>query len=389
MINKEESPLCPSINGTQFLSLKKMPVSIGVQWPSQEEAVNCGRGDIDLAFCSQSGFIWNQSFDPDAMEYSLRYDNSLDYSPVFQEYAKGLARRLVETYDIKNKDIVELGCGKGHFLNLICEEGNNSGVGFDPSYEGQRFESSAADRITYYQDFYGEKYTSHQGDLVCCRHVLEHIEDPVEFLQIVRKTINDNYDTIVYFEVPNVRFILQKLSVWDIIYEHCNYFSLESLTYVFQKCGFEVIRIEESYGGQFISLEAKLAKGDTLKSLDLSDLKNSVDEFSDKFRERSETWNARLEKSASENKKVVLWGGGAKAVSFLNMLERGDVISHVVDINPNKQGLFIPGGGQEIVAPDYLKKLQPDTVVIMNPLYEKEIRLQLDELGVKAELISS
>jgi SAM-dependent methyltransferase len=367
-----------------------MPVSVGIQWPSPEEARSCPKGDLHLAFCHSCGFIWNRSFDPDWLEYSQRYDNSLDFSPVFQSYARDLARRLINNYGIRQKQVVEIGCGKGYFLTLLCEEGANHGIGFDPSYEGARVRSPAADRITYIQDFFGEKYTSHRCDLICCRHVFEHIPDPAGFLQVVRRTIRDR-QSIVYFEMPNVRFLLENPSIWDIIYEHCNYFSRESLAYVFLNCGFDVLRIEEAYGGQFLSIEARLSvqQVNVEAHPDLSGLAAAVHRFNDEVRARSRTWQSRFDQFQAECRRVVVWGGGAKAVSFLNMLKVGGVVSYVVDINPHKQGLYLPGSGQKIVPPDFLREFQPSCVILMNPIYRQEIEGQLRELGVTAEVLDA
>jgi SAM-dependent methyltransferase len=367
-----------------------MPVSIGVQWASKAEAQSCKKGNLDLAFCRRCGFIWNRTFDPGRLEYSQRYDNSLDFSPVFQTYARELAGRLIDTYGIRGKDVVELGCGKGHFLALLCEKGENRGVGFDPSYEGARVESPAAHRMTYIADFYGEKYTSHRGDLICCRHVFEHIPDPAGFLSMVRRTIGDRSSAVVYFEVPNVRFILDQHSIWDIIYEHCNYFSRESLAGVFRRCGFEVLRLEETYGAQFLSLEARLSAnskaGEALAD-DLSHLATAVGRFASEVEERSKTWTSRLAEFRRTGKRTVVWGAGAKAVSFLNMLKLEDAVHCAVDINPHKEGRHLPGTGQRIVAPGYLRTFKPEVVVLMNPIYRAEVEGKLRELGVEAELL--
>lgn len=370
-----------------------MPVSIGVQWPSSSAAKACKKGDLELAFCESCGFIWNQAFDDSRLEYSQSYDNSLDYSPVFQKYALGLARRLIDTYEISNKQVVELGCGKGHFLSLLCEQGNNKGVGFDPSYEGERMDSPVSNQIEYIQDFYGEKYTDRPGDLICCRHVLEHIKDPVGFLASTRQTVGGRGESIVYFEVPNVRLILEKLSVWDIIYEHCNYFSIESLTAIFQQEGFEVLQSSEAYDGQFLGLEAKInnvESGKNAKSWgDVKQLQALVDSFVVKLQERMELWKSRLKEYEAQNKKTVIWGAGAKTVGFVNMLKIDSQISSVVDINPHKQGLHLAGTGQKIVAPEFLKELNPEVVILMNPIYKAEISKQLSSMGIKAELVDA
>src|SRR6266550_5771338 len=114
----DSCPACQCTQAKRFFELRAMPVSIGIQWPSAEEGLSCKTGDVQLALCSRCGLIWNCAFDVDRLEYSQQYDNSLDFSPVFQDYARRLAHRLIDTYDIRGKDVVELGCGKGHFLTL-------------------------------------------------------------------------------------------------------------------------------------------------------------------------------------------------------------------------------------------------------------------------------
>jgi SAM-dependent methyltransferase len=385
----DSCPACGCVQSEPFFDLSEMPVSIGVQWPSAEEARACGKGDLQLGFCPHCGFIWNRAFDPSRVEYSQRYDNSLDFSLVFQDYTRRLARRLIDAYDIRGKEVVELGCGKGHFLSLLCEQGSNRGVGFDPSYDGERIQSATSARITYIQDFYGEQYTQYRGDLICCRHVFEHIPDPTGFLSMVRRTIGERDSTIIYFEVPNVRFILERLSIWDIIFEHCNYFSIESLAALVRRCGFAVLRLEETYGAQFLSLEARIADGAASTGEDLSNLKSAVDRFSEAVQTRLQAWKLRLAQWHLDRCRVVLWGSGAKAVTFLNMFRITDAIPFAVDINPHKQGRHLPGTGQRIVPPGFLKELQPQVIVLMNPIYRWEVEAQLRELGVAAEVLDA
>jgi hypothetical protein len=369
-----------------------MPVSIGVQWPGRDEALACKKGDIRLAFCPKCGFIWNASFDSGRLEYSKRYDNSLDYSPIFQKYAGELARRLIDSYDIRNKRIVELGSGKGHFLALLCELGNNAGTGFDPSFEGERIQSPAAERITFINDFYGEKYTNICGELICSRHVLEHIPTPVDFISMVRRTIGERQDAVVYFEVPNVRLILEQLSVWDIIYEHCSYFGHESLGSVFARSGFKILDLRDAYSAQFLSIEATLDPNRSQRVQqfgNLPELTTLVARFAEKTSAKWKEWRSKLAEYKSTCRRVAIWGAGAKTVSFVNMLQITDLIPYAVDINPHKQGLFLAGTGQQIVAPEFLKEYRPETVILMNSIYRPEVEAQLNEMRLRPELIGA
>jgi len=64
----------------------------------------------------------------------------------------------------------------------------------------------------------------------------------------LRNSITDDLGTIVFFELPNVMWILRHLTFWDIFYEHCSYFSPGSLTRLFNRCGFRIIRVTEAFG---------------------------------------------------------------------------------------------------------------------------------------------
>jgi hypothetical protein len=90
----------------------------------------------------------------------------------------------------------------------------------------------------------------------------------------------------------------------------------------------------------------------------------------------------------SRRGRVVVWGAGSKGVTFLNTVRGADWIEYVIDINPRKQGMYIPGGGQPIVSPEMLAEHRPSTVLVMNPIYQDEIRGRLSRMGIKANVLA-
>jgi SAM-dependent methyltransferase len=256
-------PVCNSKDFSIFFELLDMPANACIQWPTREAALQCPKGDSKLGFCRACGFIWNLMFDPTMLDYTQTYENSLFYSPVFRKYTHNLVRRLIDRYNLRYKDIIDIGCGKGDFLFLLCEMGSNRGVGFDTSYESHSGGNKTPEGVTIIRDFYSEKYAEYKGDLICSRFVLEHIERPTAFLKMLRNMLGGREHVTVFFEVPNTSLILRDMSVWDIIYEHCSYFTLSSLERVFTLCGFDVLDLHESYGGQFLSIEASPGNGQT------------------------------------------------------------------------------------------------------------------------------
>jgi len=100
---------------------------------------------------------------------------------------EGIIKYLVKGRGIQKKKIVEVGCGKGVFLKTLCRLGKNWGVGIDPSYEGPREE--LAGRIKFYRGIYRSKHLKIPADVVICRHVIEHVADPVSLLKATKQAL--------------------------------------------------------------------------------------------------------------------------------------------------------------------------------------------------------
>jgi SAM-dependent methyltransferase len=381
---------CGAEGAEEFFAFSDLPVHVCLLWPTVEEARNCTRGEIRLAFCPRCGFIGNGAFRPELLAYAEGYENSLRFSEVFQGYIKSYAQDLVHRYELFGKNVVEIGCGDGEFLSLLCELGENRGIGFDPSYSEEKAEEPVHPAVQVIPDYYSEKYADVGADLIVCRQVFEHIPDPAGFLRDLRASISGGARTAVEFEVPNALYTLDNLSLWDVIYEHCSYFSRASLRSVFTANGFDVIHIGETYEDQFLSVGAvpagKGKGGEEGGGVELEQVSLGVERFRRGSLEKVESWRNTIGECSRDGKRIALWGAGARGVSFLNMVEGGEELGCVVDINPRKHGAHLPGTGQTVMAPDVLRSYHPDLVVIMNPIYQTEIEKVLRDMGVDAEV---
>jgi SAM-dependent methyltransferase len=387
----QQCPVCGSRDLNPFLEYRGVPANIGILYTDRETAIQCPKGDIRLAWCNTCGFITNLLFDSGQMNYCLDYDNNLFFSPLYQAYARSSAIRLIERYGLRNKSVIGIGCGKGDFLYLLCELGNNRGTGFDPSFDPALFGLRNTDRITFIQDFYSEKYSGYQADLLSCRYVFEHIPDPVSFLEMVRRAIGLNGDSVVHFEVPNILSILRQLSGWDIIYEHCSYFSRYSLANVFSKCGYSVLSIEETFDDQYLQIEAKTAQEEEEtagpRKEEMEELALQIVKFKRGFEEKMDAWRKCVADLKNTGRRTAIWGAGAKGVSFLNMLPVQDGVAYAIDINPQKRSMHIPGTGHMVLNPSDCINDPPDTIIVMNKIYLEEIRMQIEHLGFSPQYL--
>lgn len=383
--------ICPTCGGghtTAFYAARAVPVHSVLLLETRHEALTYRTGDIELHLCADCGFIFNARFDACAHEYSARYEATQTYSPTFNQFALRLARDLIARHDLHHKSIIEIGCGQGEFLTLLCELGDNRGVGFDPAY---RDTGTQSDEPQFIADFYSEIYSAYHADFICCRMTLEHIDQTADFLRQIRRSIAERPDTILFFQVPNAAYVLREIAFWDIYYEHCSYFTPFSLDYLFTHTGYDVFSIHTDYDDQYLMIEAKPARGEIGKSASFDytrdDILHAVDHFSARCHNRQQAWRKLLQSYADRGERIVLWGGGSKGVSFLTTLGIRDSIEYVVDINPKKQQMHMAGTGQRIVSPDFLKIYRPDLIVVMNPAYCAEIQHMLDQRVIKSRLL--
>ncbi len=391
MTDSHSCPICGSGAVYHFMDIQQAPVYCNVLWDTREAAIAAPRGDIALGYCPACGHVYNYAFDSSLMDYSQEYENSLHFSERFQQYANDLATRLIERYDLRGRNIIEIGCGKGDFLRQICRLGSNRGIGFDKSFVPDPVRDALDPNVRFVVDFFGAAYAHEPADLIVCRHVLEHIERPRAFIEDLLRVIGDR-QPVVYFEVPNALWTLRDLGIWDIIYEHCSYFSPASLVHLFETAGFETLDVREEFGGQFLAIEARPASdGVSLSAqarLDFDRMMRDVTAFGDNYRAKVAHWRARLGDLASQRRRAVVWGAGSKGVTFLNVFRDQGAIEYVVDINPRKQGKYVAGSGQRVVEPAFLRSYEPDVVIVMNAIYIDEIRRMLAALGVAAAVES-
>jgi hypothetical protein len=80
--------------------------------------------------------------------------------------------------------------------------------------------------------------------------------------------------------------------------------------------------------------------------------------------------------------------GPVQGVTFLNMLNAGDEIRYVVDINPEKHGMFVAGTGHTVISPDRMAQVPPDLMICMNPRYRNEITEMIADRGLEIPVVT-
>lgn len=380
-------PSCGSRGLVPVYEVSDVPVHSVLLHYERGEALSYPRGDIRLVLCGTCGFISNACFDPRLSEYSRRYEGTQSFSPTFGAFNRGLARDLVDRYDLRDRRIVEIGCGQGEFLAVLCELGGNVGVGFDPAYDGRMPLELGSGRAEFVPDFYSESTGDPDADFLVCKMTLEHIHPVSEFLTMVRRSLGSR-PTTVFFQVPAAQRILDEAAFQDVYYEHCSYFTRGSLRYAFEAAGFEVEDQWSDFGDQYLMITARPATATAApgRPEDLDRVIAASASFAGRVRDRSDRLASRLGEAAARGLTVALWGGGSKAVAVLTTLGVTDQVAYVVDVNPNKHGTYLAGTGHRVVGPAHVTDAPPNLVILMNPVYLDEVGAMLADLDVRAEI---
>lgn len=378
-----DAPSCPCCRRASLSTLyrqKDIPTTSNLLMPTRGDALRWPRANLTLKLCGDCGFIFNSDFDPSTQQHTARYEATQGHSPTFSAFARQLAERWTRQHQLTGKQLLEIGCLHGDFIAELCDVAQTTGIGIDPELAVERTPQRARGQVEYIADFYGPKYAHLPADFICCRHTLEHIATPLQFLRSIRAAIG-NRTTAVGFEVPDTRRVLEEGAFWDIYYEHCSYFTAESLNQLFVHAGFQVTQASLEYDGQYLIVDAVPAQQCDAAPHPIAPAPALS---SDALHTTLARWRA-----FDVTQRVAIWGSGSKAVGFLTTLGLShESVPFVVDINPHKHGTFLPGTGQQIIAPADLAAFQPAVVVAMNPIYRDEIQQHLTHLGIGAELLT-
>jgi len=391
MTPQDHCPICTSKQRFDFLEIPGLPVTVGSLCATRDDAIHATKGDLKLSLCRDCSYIWNRGYESGKHDYSPGYEISLHYPSTYQRFLDQLAKRLIEDYELRGKTVLEIACGTGHFLRMLCKLGGNHGIGIDPVLEREGVEELGATRIAFHRDRFSERYANVQCDFICCRQALHAIEHPRKLVEMVRRAIGETRRTPVYFEVVNAIPLFKKQVIWQVMYEYCSFFTPDALAHLFAGCGFEVHRIQPCYeDDQYLQIEAlpmPEPRHFTSTGSERDEILVDVVAFSKGFQKKIDDWQKEFDEIQRLGRRAIVWGAGGRGINFVNLVNASQSIPYVVDINPARQGGYIPGTGQQVVDPACLRQYSPDVVVLTNPTYAREVQEQVENMGLHCDFL--
>ena len=389
LVTTSRCPACHDPGIVEVISWPSVPSNSALFFPTREEALSHPNGSIRLTRCERCGFLFNADLDPQLTDYST-YVETQSHSEHHSVFARSLAADWIGRYGLAGKSVLEIGPENGAaFLGMFCELSGGRGIAMGPSVGTE----PPSPRVSLVSDLFDDRSVDVPADAVICRHTLEHISDVRSFLASLRRWADRHPTAVHLFELPDAQRILDEVAFWDVYYEHCSYFTTETLATTFEEAGFLVERCGLVYDDQYIVLEARPAAHPGLvDERALASHAAHIAQASDRFVADLTTATQRLSSNLTRlaaDGPVLLWQAGSKATSIFRVPGADELVEAIVDINPDKRGLYLVGSGHRIIGVDDVADYKPRHVVMMNPVYEAEIAALLRMHGVDTGLHSA
>ena len=338
---------------------------------------------------------------PREILFPSNYTYFSSYSSSWLQHSKSYAEKMISYMELNQRDlVVEIASNDGYLLQFFTNV-DIQVLGIEPA-EGVAKAAIAKGiptQITYFGESTAiELAKRKKPKLMIANNVLAHVPDLHDFIKGFSILIHD--EGIITFEFPHLLNLI-KYNQFDTIYhEHYSYLSVSALSPLFAKYGLKIVDIEKllTHGG---SLRLYVAKNSSSWKVHDS-VQNIIEEESQYDPRKKEVYGvlqestkkiktdllSTLKKYKTDGLKISAYGAAAKGVTLLNYCEiNSDLIDYVVDLNPNKQGRFVPGSLIPIVDSKMLDTNPPDILLILPWNLTKEIKYQLSDYlkaGMKA-----
>jgi hypothetical protein len=371
------APACPLCAGSApqiLFRLRNSPFVQNRLLVSREEALASSRVDVVYHYCDDCRFAFNPSFDRRSVDYDGYY-NKQTASTTYRDHVDSLARRLAADCELgPDSRIVEIGCGNGDFLSRLgAVTGSSNLRGYDPAYRGENGLAEHVERRFFTTQDHGVR-----ADLIVFRHCLEGLLDVQATMDFLRHA---SAETRLYAEITDLDHILGERNP-SLLYHECyRYFSLRAIDSFLRRVGFRPQRVYSLLGGGTLGITA--VRGPEISPLGA---RPAHDAIRPAWRAVLDDPYERLEEVVRRHDKVVMWGISGRAISVLNHMSWNErVVAFGVDIDPARQGMFVPVTGQRVLSPAQARLFAPDLVIVANELYAREIR---EAIGPGARLVT-
>jgi len=214
------------------------------------------------------------------------------------------------------------------------------------------------------------------ADILIVRHILEHVYDLLEFTSALKLLVSKN--GYIVFEIPDCTRSLELFDYTMLWEEHLYYFTPFTLEIMLNICGFELIRFE-NYDYPFENSMVAVMRISDKQSVKISQEKLQIElvrgkQYGKTFEEYRTKFREIFTEYHRKNRKIALLGAGHLAGMFIWLFQLQEYIECIIDDNPQKQGLFMPGSRLPILSSRVLLERDISLCLLgLNPMNEEKV----------------
>jgi SAM-dependent methyltransferase len=341
--------------------------------------------------CAKCFLVQLEEFEtPEQIFSDYAYFSS--YSSSWLEHSRRYAEQMIERLGLDGSSrVVEIASNDGYLLQFFRDR-EISVLGVEPA--ANVAEVAVEKGIPTVVEFFGEHVARRlagegSADLLLGNNVLAHVPDLNDFVAGMKALLKP--DGVITMEFPHLMRLIED-NQWDTIYhEHFSYFSFLTVSSVFEAHGLRLFDVEElpTHGGSLRIYGAHAGDAEKPESAAARELRER--ERSAGY-DRLETYlgyGLRVEQDKrqiltfliglkEQGLRVAAYGAPAKGNTLLNYCGvRREFIDYTCDLNPHKQGHFLPGSHIPIRSPEQIREDKPDVVLILPWNLKDEIVEQL------------
>ena len=316
------------------------------------------------------------------------------YSQTWLKHCQDYTNQVISRFKLDgNKNVIEIASNDGYLLKYF-KEANIPVLGIEPALNvAQAAEASGVPTI---KSFFNPELAKQlsvenkQADLLICNNVLAHVPNLNDFIAGLKLLLKP--EGVITLEFPSLNKLIEQNQFDTIYHEHFSYFSFLIVEKIFSHHGLSLFDVDElnTHGGSFRIYAQHQENTDNPISENVSRVKlmennKGLDRLSSylNFKKQVEVTKQQLYSFLTEKKKqgkaIAAYGAPAKGNTLLNYCNIGtDLIDYTVDLNPGKQGHFLPGTHIPIFHPDKIKDTKPDYILILPWNIKTEIMEQIN-----------